>query len=136
MLNVYRDPTLLWTLTCIAVALVLLWLQSQHPWTRIAAIALIAAPFVFTLASLYLYDDADERGDSLLALWPLLLVLAAALAICESLPSANGTNPARVPAPDSARRHPRHLDVAAALGIDVRHLAVAYTAAGGAARLC
>jgi hypothetical protein len=83
MLGVYRDPSLLWTLTCVAVALVLLWLQSQHPWTRIAAFVLIAAPFVFTLASLCLYDDADERGDSLLALWPLLLVLAAALAIAN-----------------------------------------------------
>jgi hypothetical protein len=81
MLGVYRDPTLLWTLPCVAVALVLLWLGRQSLWTRIAAFALMAAPFVYTLASLFLYDDADERGDSLLALWPLLLVLAAALAV-------------------------------------------------------
>jgi len=81
MLGVYRDPTLLWTLPCVAVALVLLWMRSQLRWTRIAAFVLMAAPFVFTLASLFLYDDADERGDSLLALWPLLLVLAAALAV-------------------------------------------------------
>jgi hypothetical protein len=43
----------------------------------------MAAPFLFTLASLFLYDDADERGDSLLALWPLLLVLATAMAIAN-----------------------------------------------------
>ena len=43
----------------------------------------MAAPFLFTLASLFLYDDADERGDSLLALWPLLLILAAAMAIAN-----------------------------------------------------
>src|SRR6202020_950600 len=56
---------------------------SQSRWLYIAAFALLAAPFLFTLASLFLYDDADERGDSLLALWPLLLVLAAAMAVAN-----------------------------------------------------
>jgi hypothetical protein len=105
MLGVYRDPSLLGTLPCIAAALVLLWMGSKFPrflWvphplrsfiaqrvgsklplTRIVAFALMAAPLLFTLASLFLYDDADERGDSLLALWPLLLVLAAAMAIAN-----------------------------------------------------
>ena len=85
----------------------------------------MAAPFLFTLASLFLYDDADERGDSLLALWPLLLVLAAALAIANLFHLRTATNSARVPAAGSARRHPWHLHVAAALGIDVWHLAAA-----------
>jgi hypothetical protein len=35
------------------------------------------------LCSLLIYDDADERGDSLLALWPLLLILAGLLALVE-----------------------------------------------------
>jgi hypothetical protein len=83
MLGVYRDPSLLGTLPCVTVALVLLWVGPKLRWTRIAAFALMAAPFVLTLASLFLYDDADERGDSLLALWPLLLVLAAALTIAN-----------------------------------------------------
>jgi hypothetical protein len=95
MLGVYRDPSLLRTLPCVAAALVLLWMSdpsrgfiarkvgSKLPWTRIAAFALMGAPFLFTLASLFLYDDADERGDSLLALWPLLLILAAAMAIAN-----------------------------------------------------
>jgi len=104
MLGVYRDPSLAWTLPCVAVALLLLWWKPwtgvPHPrrafvfaarvgsnlsWPQIAAFALLAAPFLYTLASLFLYDDADERGDSLLALWPLLLVLAAALAIANLL---------------------------------------------------
>ncbi|MFZ0339688.1 MAG: hypothetical protein WAL45_16765 [Terracidiphilus sp.] len=83
MLGVYRDPTLAWTLPCVVVALVLLWLGSRRLWAHIAAFALLAAPFLFTLASLLLYDDADERGDALLALWPMLLVLAATLALAN-----------------------------------------------------
>jgi hypothetical protein len=57
--------------------------ESHSRWPQIAAFLLLSAPFLFTLASLLLYDDADERGDSLLALWPLVLVLAAALALAN-----------------------------------------------------
>jgi hypothetical protein len=86
MLAVFRDPSLLWTLPCVAAALLLLRLApARFRWAQIAAFALLAAPFLFTLASLVLYDDADERGDSLLALWPPLLLLAAALAIVNLL---------------------------------------------------
>ncbi len=82
MFEVFRDPSLLWTLPCIVAALALLRFAPQKlRWTRIAAFFLLAAPLLFTLASLLIYDDADERGDSLLALWPLLLLLAAVVAI-------------------------------------------------------
>jgi hypothetical protein len=81
MIGVYLDPGLLWTLPCVTAALLLLRSRrGQTRWAQAAAFVLLAAPFVFTLSSLLLYDDADERGDSLLALWPLLLILAAALA--------------------------------------------------------
>jgi len=103
MLDVFRDPALLWTLPCVAAALMLLllpnssrsWLpyplrsfiaQRVGPdavWPRIVAFLLLATPLVFTLASLLMYDDADERGDALLALWPLLMLLAAVLAIVK-----------------------------------------------------
>lgn len=102
MLAVFRDPALLWTLPCVSAALVLLWLHHPSPsrlphpwrafvlapragaylpWTQFLAFALLAAPFLVTIASLLIYDDADSRGDSLLALWPLILLLAAAIAI-------------------------------------------------------
>jgi hypothetical protein len=84
MLAVFRDPSLLWTLPCVVFGLALLRFAPQKLcWTRVAAFALLVAPFLYTLGSLLIYDDADERGDSLLALWPLLLVLAAALAIAN-----------------------------------------------------
>ncbi len=128
MLGVYRDPTLAWTLPCVAVALVFLWLGPKRLWTQIAAFALLSAPFIFTLASLLIYDDADERGDSLLALWPLLLLLAAGLAL-TNLFTLRRQISLRVFLPLlSARRHPRHIPIATALGIDLRHLAAAHPA--------
>lgn len=82
MLGVYNDPQLLWTLPCIAVGLVLLRNRLfRKRWATFLTVALFAAPFVYTLRSLVIYDDADERGDSLLALWPMLLILAAVLAL-------------------------------------------------------
>jgi hypothetical protein len=99
MLGVYNDATLAWTLPCVLAALSLLWLNQKtgvpHPsrsliarwvgsrWPQIAAFILLAAPFLIALSSLLCYDDADERGDALLALWPLVLVLAAALALAN-----------------------------------------------------
>jgi hypothetical protein len=86
MLAVFRDPALLWTLPCVVVALVLLRFTPQkNRWPQIAAFLLLAAPFLFTLSSLLIYDDADSRGDSLLALWPLLLLLATVAAIANLL---------------------------------------------------
>jgi len=82
MVSVYREYSLVWTLPCVAAALVLLGTQLGHrKWARLIAFLLLAAPFLFTFSSLLLYDDADERGDSLLALWPLLLLLGGVLAL-------------------------------------------------------
>jgi hypothetical protein len=82
MLGVYHDSQLLWTLPCVLAALVLLQTPlAKVRWMQATAVVLLAAPFIFTLCSLFIYDDADERGDSLLALWPMLLILAAALAL-------------------------------------------------------
>jgi hypothetical protein len=84
MLAVFRDPSLLWTLPFVAVGLVLLRFTPQKTrWAQMAAFLLLAAPFLFTFTSLLIYDDADSRGDSLLALWPLLLLLAAVVAIAR-----------------------------------------------------
>ena len=83
MLDAYRDRTLVWTLPSIVLALGLLRAGPKKLWARMAAFVLLAAPFLYALSSLLMYDDADERGDSLLALWPLLLVLAAALAVAN-----------------------------------------------------
>jgi hypothetical protein len=76
MLSVYQNPELLWALPCIIAALFLLR-SAKTRWPQILSLILLAAPFFYTIYTLLIYDDADERGDSLLALWPLLLILAA-----------------------------------------------------------
>jgi hypothetical protein len=82
MLGVYQDPQLLWKLPCIIAALLLLrGAIAKRRWAQVLALGLLAAPFIYTLCSLLIYDDADERGDTLLALWPLLLILAAIVAL-------------------------------------------------------
>ena len=95
MLGVYSYPSLAWMLPCSIVGLLLLrfskgihrpphTVHESRPtnlWLQVIAFLLLAAPFLFALASLLIYDDADERGDSLLAIWPVLLVLSAALAL-------------------------------------------------------
>ena len=68
----YRSETAVWANR---------FARFRNTGARIAVLGLLAAPFVWTVASLLVYDDADERGDSLLALWPLLLILSAALTL-------------------------------------------------------
>jgi hypothetical protein len=82
MLEVYRQPLLLWMLPSVTAGLALLLSRlSKTRWAQALALGLLAAPFLFTLFALLFYDDADERGDSLLGLWPLLLILAAVLTL-------------------------------------------------------
>jgi hypothetical protein len=84
MLGIYQQPSLIWMLLCIAAALILLHTRlAKFQLTRLLALALLSAPFLWTLISLFLSDDADDRADSLLALWPLLLLLAATLTIIQ-----------------------------------------------------
>jgi hypothetical protein len=88
VLGIYRQNSLLWTLPAAVVALVLLHMPRarnhparNQPWTTAAAVLLLAAPFLWTIASLALTDDPGDRADQLLTLWPHILILAAALAL-------------------------------------------------------
>jgi len=96
MAGVYTDPFLRWALPATVAGLLLLrgplakrgWARTI--WARIVAFALLAAPWIYTLASLLIYDDADERGDALLSLWPLVLVLAAVLVLARIVQAVRG----------------------------------------------
>ena len=84
MLSVYEQPSFVWTLPTFAAGLILCntrWITRW--WARIAALSLMAAPFAGSLIFLLIDDDADERADNLLALWPLLLLAALMMAAFE-----------------------------------------------------
>jgi hypothetical protein len=84
MLSVYRQPSFIWTLPCALGGLMILLLPIRRRiWGRVSAVCLFAAPLVGSLIYLVLNDDLDERADNLLALWPMLLILCAFVALLE-----------------------------------------------------
>ena len=88
ILGTYHQTSLLWTIPAAIAGFALLRSHKLRTdrWTRPAAILLLAAPFLWTIAALALTDDLDDRSDQLLSLWPHLLVLAAALAFYNLRP--------------------------------------------------
>jgi hypothetical protein len=93
ILGVYQQTALLWTITAAIAALILL--RRNQRWTRIAAIALLSSPFLWTIASLFLADsnDPSDRAEQLLSLWPHLLILATVLALYNLRPQNLRANP-------------------------------------------
>ena len=84
MLAVYRQPSFFWTIPTFGAGLLLMhtrWITKS--WGRLLALGLAAAPFIGSLIFLVIEDDLDERGDNLLALWPLLLLAALLFALAE-----------------------------------------------------
>lgn len=84
MLAVYRQPSFFWTIPTFGAGLLLMhtgWVTKGRG--RLLAFALAAAPFIGSLIFLFVEDDLDERGDNLLALWPLLLLAAFLFALGE-----------------------------------------------------
>jgi hypothetical protein len=85
MLATYHQTSLVWSLPAAVSALILLRLSNR--WARPVAILLLAAPFLWTIASLALTDDPSDRADQLLSLWPHLLLLGAAFALWNLRPA-------------------------------------------------
>jgi hypothetical protein len=82
MLGVFAEPSLLLWLPSIAAALALMQGRlAKSQWARLVALGLMAAPFLWTLTGLLLSSDTDDRAVSLLALWPLLLIVSGALTL-------------------------------------------------------
>lgn len=84
MVAIYQQPSFVWTLPCVGGGLLLLCLPlARRVWGRILAFCLLAAPLLGSIVYLFLNDDLDERSDNLLALWPMLLLLAFVVALIE-----------------------------------------------------
>ena len=84
MLSVYKPGSLVWAAPALGSGLILCYTRLiQRWWGQVAAFLLIAAPFVGSLVFLLIDDDMEDRADSLLALWPLLLLAALIIALFE-----------------------------------------------------
>jgi hypothetical protein len=82
ILAVYAQPSLLWMGPGVAAGLALCQSRfAKAAWGGVLACALVAAPFVYSLIYLLVQDDADERADNLLALWPLWMLAALVAAL-------------------------------------------------------
>jgi hypothetical protein len=78
----YRQPSFVWAIPAVGAGLALCYSRFiVRLWARIAACCLTLLPFAGSIIFLFLSDDADERGDNLLALWPLLLLVALVIAL-------------------------------------------------------
>jgi hypothetical protein len=88
MAEAYREPVLWWALPVmmsgwglLALPIVQRW--KRRVWVQVLAVMMMAAPFVFTLVMAFVNDDSDDRADGLLALWPLVMIVAAVGALIE-----------------------------------------------------
>jgi hypothetical protein len=82
MLSVYAQPALLWMAPVLAGGLALAWSRfADATWSKLLAFSLMATPFVYSVIFLLVDDDADERADNLLALWPLWMLAAIVMAL-------------------------------------------------------
>jgi hypothetical protein len=76
-LSIYVDPTLCWWIACCVIGAFVL------RRSRIAGVALISAPFFWSIVRIFLTDDPLEREINLLRAWPLVIVCAAIAALRE-----------------------------------------------------
>ncbi len=97
MLDVYRDPALLWLYLAFALGLALFLVPlfraprpRQHAIRWLAA-AFLALPFVSAFAALFLQQDASDRVEALLHLWPVLLIASLAFALWKLKPGRTTT---------------------------------------------
>jgi len=91
VLSIYRQTSLLWTIPAALAALFIL--PREIRGARIAAILLLVAPFLWTMATLAFSNDPSDRADQFLSLWPHLLVLSAALALWNLHLASRAVNP-------------------------------------------
>lgn len=87
MLTVYRNPVLLWwvaallagiVITCLARSLAASQGSIRRRGRSLALLSalLVSSPFLWVLVSQLLEHEPSERAESLLALWPFLLIVS------------------------------------------------------------
>jgi hypothetical protein len=82
MLAIYQGKILLLWLAIFAAGAILLWLsRGGQRGPAIVAALLISAPFVWPAIYLLRDQDASERADRLIGVWPVLLIAAFVVAV-------------------------------------------------------
>jgi hypothetical protein len=76
---IYQTQIVYWALPMMLVGFLLL--HTRAP--RLISVIFIVAPFVWTVWLVLSAEDADDMADALLALWPLVLVLAGISAVVK-----------------------------------------------------
>jgi len=88
VLGVYRDPELIWIFALFAAGLALLLLYPiahgllQRVTGWLGAL-LLSLPFLWALAALFLEENASDRVEALLRLWPVVLVASFVLGLWQ-----------------------------------------------------
>lgn len=96
MLGVYTDSALLWIYFVFALGITLFLRRGKVLRVPLSAIrwlaaTLLALPFLWAVAALFLKEDPSDRVEALLHLWPVLLTSSLALALWEFLRSGPKT---------------------------------------------
>jgi 4-amino-4-deoxy-L-arabinose transferase-like glycosyltransferase len=83
MFGVYRDSALVWSLLVFATGLALFLLPAAAASVRWIAAILLSLPFLWALVALFRQQDASDRVEVLLHLWPVLLLASLAIALWQ-----------------------------------------------------
>jgi GH18 family chitinase len=75
------SPLLLWWIATFVCGALLLWRSQGKRSLTALSVALLSVPFVWPLLYMFIGEDASERADYLLALWPFLLIVSLVFAI-------------------------------------------------------
>jgi len=76
MIGMYKDTGTVWWLLLVAVGLVLMWLSRRNRQILWLSMLFLSIPFVWPVIYLVLDNDASERAERLVNLWPLVLILS------------------------------------------------------------
>jgi len=76
MIGMYKDTGTVWWLLPVVAGLVLMWLSRRNRQVRWLSLVLILVPFVWPVIYLFRDNDASERAERLVNLWPLVLILS------------------------------------------------------------
>jgi len=75
MIGMYKNIGVVWSLLPVIVGLVLMWLRKNRPIGWLSVVFMLV-PFVWPVIYLVLDNDASERAERLVNLWPLVLILS------------------------------------------------------------